>query len=135
MAANTPRMRPATGQHRVVSVGPDVRLEFAFDQADANLVKDGQNLVATFGDGAKLTLEGFCDNFGDKNQLPILIVEGHALPGEALLTALHDPGSCPRPVSPVRLLARDPTRTLYFTAGVDRVDRLVKLELDGWTRS
>ena len=83
MAENIQLLHPPAGQRSVVPVGPDARLEFTFDQGDANLSKDGQNLVFTFNDGATLTLEGYYNNFGDKAQPPTLIVEGNELPGEA----------------------------------------------------
>jgi hypothetical protein len=42
----------------------DVLMDFAVDQADAILSKDGQDLVFTFNDGEVLTLHSFYDNFG-----------------------------------------------------------------------
>jgi len=95
MAEKTQLMRPVAGQDNVVPVGPDAKLEFAFDQGDANLSKDGQSLVFTFGDGGKLTLDGFYDNFGDNAKPPTLIVEGNELPGEAFLRALSNPDLMP----------------------------------------
>ncbi|MCL2123915.1 MAG: hypothetical protein FWH34_07455, partial [Desulfovibrionaceae bacterium] len=95
MAENTQLQRPSAGQNSIVPVGPDARLEFAFDQGDANFSKDGQDFVLTFDDGATLRLQGFYDNFGDNAQPPTLVVEGGELPGEAFLAALNNPDLMP----------------------------------------
>ena len=134
MIANTQLLRPSAGQSNVVPVSPDARLEFTFDQGDADLSRDGQNLVLSFGDGGTLILEGFYNNFGEGAKPPTLIVEGSELPGEAFLAALNNPDLMP---------AAGPTATQMgggayedaLLAGVDGVDKLDKLLFDGWGRS
>ena len=135
MAENTKLTRPDAGQTSTVPVGPDARLEFTFDQGDANLSKDGQNLVFTFNDGATLTLEGFYNNFGDNTQPPTLIVEGNELPGEAFLAALNNPDLMPAagPGAGATLSAGGSLEDALL-AGVGGVDRLDKLAFDGWGR-
>ena len=95
MADNTLLSRPATGQSLTLHVDPDARLEFTFNQAEADLAKEGQNLVLIFNDGAKLVLEGFYDNFGDNAQPPTLIVGGAEVEGEAFLAAYENPDLMP----------------------------------------
>ena len=133
MAENIQLTRPATGQGSVVPVGPDAKLEFAFDQGDANLGKDGQNLVFTFDDGGKLTLEGFYDNFGANAQPPTLIVEGNALPGEAFLAALNNPDLMPAagPTAVQGAGAYDDA----LLSGVGGVTGSDKLTFDGWNNA
>ncbi|MDR2696561.1 MAG: hypothetical protein LBC79_09320 [Deltaproteobacteria bacterium] len=127
--------RPEAGQSSALPVGPDAKLEFAFDQTNANLGKEGQNLVFTFDDGAKLTLEGFYDNFGDNAQPPTMIVEGNALPGEAFLAMLNNPDLMPAagPTAAAAMSAGGGYADAALT-GVGSVDRLDKLSFDGWGR-
>ena len=132
MAENTPLIRPSAGQSSTVSVGPNARLEFSFDQGNANLSKAGQNLVFTFDDGAILTLEGFYDNFGGKAQPPTLVVQDNELPGETFLAALHNPDLMPA----AGLAGPQQGGGLYEDAdlsSVDGVDGLDKLGFAGWT--
>ena len=132
MAEHIPLIRPSTGQSSIIPIGPDAKLEFAFDQGDASLSKDGQNLVFSFDDGATLTLEGFYDNFGDGAQPPTLVVEGSELPGEAFLAALNNPDLMPA-AGPA---AGAPLGGGHYEdaslSGVDGVDALDKLDFDGW---
>ena len=132
MAENTQLFPPSAGQNSVVPVGPDAKLEFAFDHGDALLSKDGQNLVFTFGDGGTLTLEGFYDNFGDGMQPPTLIVEGMELPGETFLAALNDPELMPATGPAASPPTGGGTYADADLAGVDGMDGLDKLDFDGW---
>jgi hypothetical protein len=134
MAENTQLIRPSAGEHPVLSVGPDAKLEFAFNQGDADLSKDGQNLVFTFDDGATLTLEGFYDNFGEGAQPPTLVVEGQEFPGEEFLAALNNPDLMPAAGPAAGPALGGGTYADAALAGVGGVDRLDKLEFDGWDR-
>ncbi|MCL1985431.1 MAG: hypothetical protein FWG59_03185, partial [Betaproteobacteria bacterium] len=137
MAENAQLHRPAAGQSDVVPVGPDAKLEFTFDQTDANLGKDGQDLVLSFDDGATLRLQGFYDNFGEGAQPPTLVVEGQDLPGEAFLAALNDPALMPLAGPGAGAAAAMLGGGAYEEAllhGVSGVDRLEKLAFDGWGR-
>ena len=55
--------------------------KLVFSQNEVVLGKEEQNLIFTFNDGSKLILEGFCDNFLDNAQPPVLRVDGAELPG------------------------------------------------------
>ena len=132
MAENTQVLRPSAGQSSIVPVGPDARLEFAFNQGEANLSKEGQHLVFTFNDGAKLTLEGFYDNFGEGAKPPTLIVQGNELPGEAFLAALNNPDLMPA-AGPGAVLGGGHYEDAVLS-GVDGLgDALGALDFDGWT--
>ena len=134
MTDNITLVRPGTGQSVHVPIEPAARLELAFNQNEAVLSKEEQNLVFTFHDGATLTLEGFYNSFGDNAQPPTLIVEGKELPGEVFLAALNSPDLLPAagPTAPPRGGGSYEDALLR---GVDGVDRLDKLEWDGWSRS
>jgi len=136
MAENIRLTRPAPGQNAVQAVGTDARLEFAFDQADATLGKDGQNLVFTFNDGGTLTLDGFYNNFGDNAHPPTLIVEGNELPGEAFLQALNNPDLMPAagPAAATALTGGGEAADALL-AGVGGVTGLGGLGFDTWERS
>ncbi|MDR2695021.1 MAG: DUF5801 domain-containing protein, partial [Deltaproteobacteria bacterium] len=138
MTENTKLVRPGAGETSSVSVGPDARLEFAFNQADATLSKDGKALVLTFDDGAVLRLQGFYNNFGENARPPILVVEGRELPGEAFLAALNNPDLMPAagPVAPPpQLIGGGGWGGDALLNGVDGVGRLDKFGFDGWARS
>ncbi|MCL1984917.1 MAG: hypothetical protein FWG59_00515 [Betaproteobacteria bacterium] len=62
MATNILLGPPGAGQRIINPAGPAAKLEFAFDQNDALLSKDGQNLVVTFHDGGELILQGFVES-------------------------------------------------------------------------
>ena len=87
--------RPGADQAETVCVGPDCRLVLAFDQNKAVLGKENQDLVFVFGDGGRLHLEGFYDNFNDKARSPIVEVDGFEFPGEVFLAALNDSSLMP----------------------------------------
>ena len=129
MADNITLTRPEAGQSTTLPVGPDARLEFAFDQGDANYSKDGQNFVLTFDDGSKLTLEGFYDNFGDDAKPPTLVVQGQELPGEQFLAALNDPDLMPA-AGPGMAMGGGHYEDALLS-GVLGVDKLDKLPFDG----
>ena len=133
MAENIQVLRPTAGQNSVISVGANARLEFAFEQGDANYIKDGQDLVLTFDKGGVLTLQGFYDNFGDEAQPPTLIVEGRELPGEAFLAALHSPDLMPA-AGPAGPPLGGGSYEDALLGGVDGVNHLEKFPFDGWGR-
>ncbi|MDR2694904.1 MAG: DUF5801 domain-containing protein, partial [Deltaproteobacteria bacterium] len=137
MAENTRLTRPGAGETSSVSVGPGARLEFAFNQADANLSKDGKDFVLTFDDGAVLRLQGFYNNFGDDARPPMLIVEGRELPGETFLATLNNPDLMPAagPVAPPPLMGGGGWGGDALLNGVDGVGRLDKFGFDGWARN
>jgi len=66
-------VRPGAGRSVNVPVGPAARVELGFNQDEAVLVKEAQNLVFTFHDGGKLVLEGFYDHCLASGQSPALI--------------------------------------------------------------
>ena len=135
MAENIQLQRPSSGQSSVVPVGPDARLEFAFDQGDANFSKDGQDFVLTFDDGATLRIQGFYDNFGDNAQPPTLVVQGQELPGDQFLAALNNPDLMPAAGPGAGPPMGGGSYEDALLSGVGGVDRLDKLEFDGWGRN
>ncbi|MCL2463271.1 MAG: hypothetical protein FWF44_11440, partial [Defluviitaleaceae bacterium] len=135
MSENTPLLRPLAGQHAIVPVGPDARLEFTFHQSEADLSKNGQDLVLSFDNGASLILQGFYDNFGANARPPALIVEGHELPGEAFLSALNEPALMPAAGAAGDMAEGRGSYEEALLQGVGGVDRLDKLDFDGWGRA
>ncbi len=134
MAENQKLIRPGAGEQVALPVGPDAKLEFTFNPGDADLSKDGQNFVLTFQDGAKLTLEGFYDNFGDNTQPPTLVMDGQELPGEQFLAALNNPDLMPAAGPAAGPALGGGSYEDALLAGVSGVDRLDKLVFDGWGR-
>ena len=132
MAANITLTRPHAGQSITQPVGPDARLEFAFDQNDGVLAKEGQDLVLTFNDGGKLVLEGFYANFTDNAQPPTLIVQGHELDGQAFLSAYDNPDLMPAagPTAASAIMGGGAYEDAMLH-GVGGVDMLDKLTFDG----
>jgi len=132
MTENITLIRPGAGQSVTLQVGPDARLEFAFGQGEADLGKEGQNLVFTFPDGGKLVLEGFYDNFGDDAQPPVLIVDGAVLESEDFLAAQGDPDLMPATGPDAALIMMG--HGLYeavMLGGVQGMNALGKLGFDG----
>jgi len=132
MAEHIALVRPGAGQTAVHPVGPAARLELAFNQDEADVSKEGQDLVFTFADGGTLVLEDFYSNFGDKAQPPTLIVQGYALDGEAFLAAYGNPDLMPAAGPDAATLVMG--GGLYDTeqlGGVQGMSSLGKLGFDG----
>jgi len=95
MAEHSILARPGVHQSAAYPVGPGARLELAFNQDEADLSREGQDLVFTFADGGTVILEDFYNNFGEAAQSPTLIVQGAAFDGEAFLAAQGNPDLMP----------------------------------------
>ena len=83
--------RPAANQTQTVTSAADARFVLNFATGDAKLAKseNGENLVLTFDDGAKIEVEGFYTTF-DKDNLPTLNVGGQDISGEQLVAVLGE---------------------------------------------
>ena len=83
--------RPAANQTQTVTSAADARFVLAFPTGEAKLTKseNGENLVMTFDDGAKIEVEGFYTTF-DKDSLPTLNVGGQDITGEQLVAVLGE---------------------------------------------
>ena len=83
--------RPAANQTQTVTSAADARFVFNFATGDAKLAKsgNGENLILTFDDGAKIEVEGFYTTF-NKDNLPTLNVGGQDISGEQLAAVLGE---------------------------------------------
>ena len=83
--------RPAANQTQIVPSAADARFVLDFATGDAKLAKseNGENLVLTFDDGAKIEVEGFYTTF-NKDSLPTLNVGGQDISGEQLAAVLGE---------------------------------------------
>ena len=83
--------KPAANQTQTVTSAADARFVLNFSTGDAKLSKseNGENLVMTFDDGAKIEVEGFYTTF-NKDSLPTLQVGGADITGEQLAAVLGE---------------------------------------------
>ena len=83
--------RPAANQTQTVTSTADARFVLNFPTGEAKLAKseNGENLILTFDDGAKIEVEGFYTTF-DKDSLPTLNVGGQDITGEQLVAILGE---------------------------------------------
>ena len=83
--------KPAANQTQTVTSASDARFVLNFSTGDAKLSKseNGENLVMTFDDGAKIEVEGFYTTF-NKDSLPTLQVGGADITGEQLAAVLGE---------------------------------------------
>ena len=83
--------KPAANQTQTVTSASDARFVLDFNTGDAQLAKseNGENLIITFEDGAKIEVEGFYTAF-NKDNLPTLSVNGQDITGDQLTAILGE---------------------------------------------
>ena len=121
--------KPAANQTQTVTSASDARFVLDFNTGDAQLAKseNGENLIITFEDGAKIEVEGFYTAF-NKDNLPTLSVDGQDITGDQLTAILGEdlmPAAGPASAGPASAGGSNATfGDPALDGGINRLDGL-----------
>ena len=85
-----PIQSPGPNQTAVVAVAAGETAQFGFDPADAEVARQGDDLVLTLENGGKVVLQGFAAAAEGENPPQILLPDGSILAGDIIVAQISD---------------------------------------------
>ncbi len=86
--------KPAAGIGENIPSEPGARFVFEFPTPDATLLRDGDNLVINFPDGAQISLQDFYSEYDEEN-LPSFVMDDVEVAAQDFFTAMNEPDLLP----------------------------------------
>ena len=80
--------RPSAGTSQTITYAPGTRFVFEFPTSESTMTRSGDNLVFSFGDGARVVLQDFYGTY-NKDQLPSFAMEGVEVTAADFFTAMN----------------------------------------------
>ncbi len=86
--------KPEAGIGENIPSEPGARFVFEFPTTDATLLRDGDNLVINFPDGAQISLQDFYSEYDEEN-LPSFVMDDVEVAAQDFFTAMNEPDLMP----------------------------------------